>query len=129
MTKYSETIEEYEYFTIKDLTNDYANAYNVIRDKGIEKERAGENLILKIGGKYMKMTEETEQILVKKITEIFEGLPEHAGRVQGSISITIEGDIIISFNDPIKLELIRLFKKQYISPLKQISNYNKVLNI
>lgn len=66
----------------------------------------------------MKMTEETEQILVKKITEIFEGLPEHAGGVQGNISITIEGDIIISFNDPIKRELIRLFKKQYISPLK-----------
>jgi len=63
----------------------------------------------------MKMTEETEQILVKKITEIFEELPEHAGRVQGNISITIEGDIIISFNDPIKRELIRLFKKQYIS--------------
>ena len=33
--------------SIKDLTNDYANAYNVVRDKGIEKERAGENLILK----------------------------------------------------------------------------------
>ena len=34
MTKYSETIEEYELFTIKDLTTDYANAYNVIRNKG-----------------------------------------------------------------------------------------------
>ncbi len=74
----------------------------------------------------MKMTEETERMLVKKITEIFEGLPEQAGRVQGNISITIEGDIIISFDDPVKRELIRLFKKQYISPLKQISNYNKV---
>ena len=74
----------------------------------------------------MKMTEETEQMLMKKITEIFEGLPEQAGRVHGNISITIEGDIIIIFDDPIKRELIRLFKKQYISPLKQISNYNKV---
>jgi len=74
----------------------------------------------------MKMTEETEQMLMKKITEIFEGLPEQAGRVHGNISITIEGDIIISFDDPIKRELIRLFKKQYISPLKQISNYNRV---
>ena len=74
----------------------------------------------------MKMTEETEQMLVKKITEIFEGLPEHTGRVHGNISITIEGDIIISFDAPVKRELIRLFKKQYISPLKQISNYNKV---
>ena len=34
MIKYSENIEEYEYFSIKDLTNDYANAYNVIRSKG-----------------------------------------------------------------------------------------------
>ena len=34
-------MEEYEYITIKDLTIDYANAYNVVRDKGIEKERAG----------------------------------------------------------------------------------------
>jgi len=74
----------------------------------------------------MRMTEETEQMLVKKITEIFEGLPEQAGRVHGNISVTIEGDIIISFDDPVKRELIRLFKKQYISPLKQISNYNKV---
>ena len=41
MIEYSENIEEYEYFLIKDLTNDYANAYNVIGDKGIEKERAG----------------------------------------------------------------------------------------
>jgi hypothetical protein len=74
----------------------------------------------------MKMTEETVQMLMKKITEIFEGLPEQAGGVQGNISITIEGDIIISFDDPVKRELIRLFKKQYISPLEQISNYNKV---
>jgi len=72
------------------------------------------------------MTEETGQMLIEKITEIFEGLPEHIGRVQGNVSITIEGDIIISFADPVKRELIRLFKKQYISPLKRISNYNRV---
>ena len=41
MIKYLENIDKYEYFSIKDLTNDYANAYNVIRDKGIEKKRAG----------------------------------------------------------------------------------------
>jgi len=63
----------------------------------------------------MRMTEETEQMLIKKITEIFEGLPEHDGRVHGNISITIEGDLILSFNDPIKRELFELFKKQYIS--------------
>jgi len=74
----------------------------------------------------MKMTEETERMLVKKITEIFQGIPEYAERVHGNISITIEGDIIISFDDPVKRELIRLFKKQYISPLEQIPNYNKV---
>ena len=123
MIKYLENIDKYEYFSIKHLTNDYANAYNVVRNKEILNCK---NLILKIGGKCMKMTEETEQMLVKKITEIFEGLPEQAGRVHGNISITIEGDIIISFDDPVKRELIRLFKKQYISPLKQISNYNKV---
>ena len=30
MIKYSENIEEYGLFSIKDLTYDYANAYNVI---------------------------------------------------------------------------------------------------
>ena len=74
----------------------------------------------------MRMTEETGQMLIEKIAEIFEGLPEHIGRAQGNVSITIEGDIIISFADPVKRELIRLFKKQYISPLKRISNYNRV---
>ena len=73
----------------------------------------------------MRMTEETGQMLIEKITEIFEGLPEHIGRLHANISITIEGDIIISFSDPVKRELFKLFKKQYISPLKQISNYNK----
>ena len=28
--KYSENIEKYGFYSIKDLTNDYANAYNVI---------------------------------------------------------------------------------------------------
>ena len=41
MIKQTENIEEYEELSIKDLTYDYANAYNVIGDKGIEKERAG----------------------------------------------------------------------------------------
>jgi len=63
----------------------------------------------------MRMTEETEQMLIKKIKEIFEGLPERGGRVHGNISITIEGDIIISFDNPIKRELFELFKKRYIS--------------
>ena len=80
----------------------------------------------KIVGRCMKMTEETKHMLIKKITEIFGGLPEHVGRVHANISITIEGDIIISFDDPVKRGLIRLFKEQYISPLKQISNHNKV---
>jgi len=30
--KYSKDIEKYAFFSIKDLTNDYANAYNVIRE-------------------------------------------------------------------------------------------------
>ncbi len=34
MIKYSKNIEKYGFFSIKDLTNDYANAYNVTRDKG-----------------------------------------------------------------------------------------------
>ena len=34
MIKYLENIDKYEFFSIKDLTNDYANAYNVTRDKG-----------------------------------------------------------------------------------------------
>lgn len=63
----------------------------------------------------MKITEEIEQMIIKKLTKIFQALPEHAGRVHGNIAITIEGDLIISFNDPIKRELFKLFKKQYIS--------------
>jgi len=34
MIKHSENTEEYGFISIKDLTNDYANAYNVIRSKG-----------------------------------------------------------------------------------------------
>jgi len=30
MIKYLENIDKYGFFSIKDLTNDYANAYNVI---------------------------------------------------------------------------------------------------
>ena len=41
MIKYSENTVIYGFITIKDLTIDYANAYNVIKDKGIEKEMAG----------------------------------------------------------------------------------------
>ena len=40
MIKSSENTVIYGFISIKDLTIDYANAYNVIRDKGIEKERA-----------------------------------------------------------------------------------------
>ena len=40
MVKYSENTEKYGILSIKDLTNDYANAYNVIGNKGIEKEMA-----------------------------------------------------------------------------------------
>jgi len=32
MIRYSENIEKYGFFSIKDLTNAYANAYNVIRE-------------------------------------------------------------------------------------------------
>ncbi len=34
MIKYSENIDRYGFFFKKDLTIDYANAYNVTRDKG-----------------------------------------------------------------------------------------------
>lgn len=64
----------------------------------------------------MQMTEETKQKFIKKISEIFGELPEHIEKVHCDISITIEGEIILSFEDPIKWELIRLFKKQYIIP-------------
>ena len=69
----------------------------------------------------MKMAEETEKILIKKIAEIFAELPEYKGRVHYSISISIEGDIILNFDDPIKKGLIGLFKKRYISSTKNIS--------
>jgi len=41
MIKSSENTVIYGFITIKDLTIDYAYAYNVIRNKGIEKEMVG----------------------------------------------------------------------------------------
>ncbi len=69
----------------------------------------------------MKMTEETEKILIGKIAEIFAELSEYNGKVYCNASISIEGDIILNFDDPIKKGLIGLFKKRYVSPVKNIS--------
>jgi len=63
----------------------------------------------------MKMAEETEKILIRKIAEIFAELPEYNGRVHCNIAISIEGNLVINFGDPIKRELFELFKKRYIS--------------
>lgn len=70
----------------------------------------------------MKITEEGEKILIEKIAEIFAELPEYTGTVHCSISITIEGELVLSFDDPVKGEFFNLFRKQYISPVEQISN-------
>lgn len=77
----------------------------------------------------MKITEEGEKILIKKIAEIFAELPEYTGTVHCSISITIEGDLVLSFDDPVKGELFNLFRKQYISPVEQISNLIRKIRI
>jgi len=69
----------------------------------------------------MKITEKGEKILIKKIAEIFAELPEYNGKVHCNTSISIEGDIILNFDDPIKKGLIGLFKKRYVSPVKNIS--------
>ncbi len=69
----------------------------------------------------MKMTEKTEKVLIKKIEEIFAELPEYNGKVHCNTSVSIEGDIILNFDDPIKKGLIGLFKKRYVSPVKNIS--------
>ena len=69
----------------------------------------------------MKMAGKTEKILIKKIAEIFAELPEYNGKVHCNTSISIEGDIILNFDDPIKKGLIGLFKKRYVSPVKNIS--------
>lgn len=71
----------------------------------------------------MKITEKGEKILIKKIAEIFAELPEYTGTVHCSLYITIEGDLELSFDDPVRRELFNLFRKQYISPVKQISNF------
>lgn len=71
----------------------------------------------------MKITEKGEKILIKKIAEIFAELPEYTGTVHCSLSITIEGDLVLSFDDPVKKELFNLFRKQYISPMEQISDF------
>jgi len=62
----------------------------------------------------MKMAGETEKILIRKIAEIFAKLPEYNEKVSCNTSISIEGDIVIHFDDPIKRELFELFKKRYI---------------
>jgi len=64
----------------------------------------------------MKMAGETEKILIRKIAEIFANLPEYDGKINCNTSISIEGDIILNFGNPVKRELIRLFKKRYIPP-------------
>ena len=71
----------------------------------------------------MKITEKGEKILIKKIAEIFAELPEYTGTVHCSLSITIEGDLVLSFDGPVKKELFNLFRKQYISPMEQVSNF------
>lgn len=62
----------------------------------------------------MKMAGGTEKILIRKIAEIFAKLPEYNGKVYCNTSVSIEGDIIIHFDEPIKRELLELFKKRYI---------------
>jgi len=73
----------------------------------------------------MKMAEETEKIIIRKIAEIFAKLPEYNEKVNCNTSISIEGDIILNFGNPVKKELIRLFKKRYISPAKNTSKFIK----
>ena len=73
----------------------------------------------------MKMTEKTEKVLIKKIAEIFAELPEYNGKVHCNTSVSIEGDIILNFDNPLKRELTRLFKERYISPAKNISKFIK----
>ncbi len=73
----------------------------------------------------MKMTEKTEKVLIKKIAEIFAELPEYTETVHCNTSVSIEGDIILNFDDPIKKGLIGLFKKRYVSPAKNISKFIK----
>ncbi|MBA7565283.1 hypothetical protein ES695_13635 [Candidatus Atribacteria bacterium 1244-E10-H5-B2] len=73
----------------------------------------------------MKMTEETEKMLIRKIAEIFAKLPELNGKVHCNTSVSIEGDIILNFDNPLKRELTRLFKERYISPAKNISKFIK----
>lgn len=63
----------------------------------------------------MRMTEESKQKIIKKISEIFEELPEYTGRVHGEVWVSVEGEIILSFKDPIKKELFELFKKRYVN--------------
>jgi len=67
----------------------------------------------------MKMARETEKILIRKMAEIFAELPEYNGKVHCNTSISIEGDIILNFDNPIKKGLVGLFKKRYVSPAKK----------
>jgi len=67
----------------------------------------------------MRMSEEIKQILIKDILEIFKELPEYNGKIHCNTSVSIEGDIILNFDNPIKKGLIGLFKKRYVSPTKK----------
>lgn len=63
----------------------------------------------------MKMAERSKKMLIESIEEILSELPEYDGEVHFYISISIEGNIFLNFDDPVKRELIGLFKKRYIS--------------
>jgi len=73
----------------------------------------------------MKMAGGTEKIIIRKVAEIFANLPEYNEKINCNTSISIEGDIILNFGNPVKKELIRLFKKRYIFPAKNISKFIK----
>lgn len=69
----------------------------------------------------MELKEKDKRILINEVVKIFTMLPEYTGNLRCKASIS-EGNIVISFGENIRKELVRLFKKQY----KEVNEVKKI---
>ena len=58
------------------------------------------------------MTEKGERVLIKSFVELFNELPPYNGKVRAELFIQSNGDVSIRFNNPIRVEISKLFRKE-----------------
>ena len=71
----------------------------------------------------MELKEKDKRILINEVVKIFAKLPEYTGNLHCKASIS-EGNIVISFGENIRKELVRLFKKQY-KEIRQVKKFER----